>query len=175
MVVKSKGIPAKCPKHSGLGIIVICPDTIILLMNQIHLIEPYQTLWHRGLQACLQFSRLAIISGSFMNQRKWETVTYWVCCFPLFASFRVIWLQCALAACWFSGKKVEGGGVKRPHPVPSGKPVHDGPAAQWWTWFQSKLLLVPKKLCQTQTGKLDETCWKWRSQQTHVLQVDTSY
>ncbi len=67
------------------------------------------------------------------------------------------------------------GGVKRPHPVPSGKPVHDGPAAQWWTWFQSKLLLVPKKLCQTQTGKLDETCWKWRSQQTHVLQVDTSY
>ena len=37
-----------------------------------------------------------------------------------------------LPACWFSGKDAEGG-VKRPHPVPSGKPVHDGAAAQWWT------------------------------------------
>ena len=28
MVVKSKGIPPKCPKHSGLGI--ICPDGMVL-------------------------------------------------------------------------------------------------------------------------------------------------
>ena len=36
MVVKSKGIPPKSPKHSGVGIVIICPDGFSPLFGSTH-------------------------------------------------------------------------------------------------------------------------------------------